>query len=1439
MVSAYSREEKTTKEYNGRQLLELLQNADDQESNEVLINLNTSKYTLEISNRGENCKPFSFKGIRSLMISDLSSKVIKRYIGNKGLGFRSIINWSEKIIINSNGLDIEFSRDIVDRIYDELFTESEQKQIREDRNLSSNIKPIPFLAIPKIQGNKQQDWTTSIKVTYKKAYLEDIKKQLDELKNEILLFLNHIQHLKVIIDGDIHLDVKKETLFEKWKIFEKKEKLPKYQDEILLWENEDEPEYYDLKIALQDNLKNDIKELFAFFPTKIQINFPFIVHGTFELNSSRNELVDSRKNRYILKKLVELIVETAKTITKEDVSYKALEMLTYDYQNNILEELGFYQAIDDAIEELDIFPCLDGKYRNIDEVIFIDQLSRFAQKTHNEELFENLLIPLDTSLDLSQYELNGEIGNSKLNELSRRITSIDDRVDFIYMLYHEFDVGSELEFLIDEDDEIIPLEDDIFTPAQLSLSIPDFVKIRFINNELYKKLVIKFGITSSDHKSRELLDKLKGLTRIQEYAFMTVMRKIVSTTRKELEQENINQTSLINKMINALYSNYAQLEQKVDVPSDMQIPVLSKDESVVNTKDLYLSKSYPSGVLTEYLFGNIFEEKEFLADLSIYDLDADIEQEDVEEFFLWLGVNKYTKYVNSGRDGTYDLFLLRKFGWPDNYDRFKYNEEKIVGFEEIIQSLSREKILLWFLKDPELKSKIERKYELKYVKSRGYHPYHVTSEAPAYIQYQILVSEVFKDYLVGNESLSYLINGLTIDFDNAMFEKYGISKSKIESLMLEIGAVDKFEKLSIERVRDIVKKLPERSPEGKQAQKIYQLCIKHFEKNHKALEDEEIKLYSSKNDLKQYFLFSEVYYNGSIKLPKKITNTIPILNYPRRQSTTNIVKFFGVNNLNSLEIEVIDQQNLDVQSNEFEKVFEQLKPFILTYRIKDIESDRMTRDEVLKLQNINIKLCSSVRYRVNSEIDELSDNDYIRNGKEYLIKIQDVTSVEKLRKEEVDFQESFADIIGLAFDIQDTNVFRDIIIKEDIPYIERIVRNDIGYDELVRARRLLGISDEYYSFWATVYDLLQREYVFVDKDDLLTLIKNDLGLSVNIHQIDYNHLDTYESCRAIKWLFEELGLDVESFNRNTLSYYKIDFTDYHKQNIKKAFEDNLFEFKRKLYTWTLDHSEERGFLKNIALYEKNDTYILEKASVKKNVLELDYHEIVRQFVESNFGLDNTKPTEIDFESVRDKNEHLIPEEEIKGNIELLSLLYFENKIEEIKQELKHEDEADPAQQMDEGDISHVPIKDVGLSTVPLGASSNGGQGSNKPYKHPGDGQKRKKGKKSEKIAYAALVEKYGKENVFRKSNEDDSIGYDLKYRDCDGQWKYVEVKSYSGNQFYLTRNEKEFADEHKGQYEIFLVGDEVLRIKDVDFSNSGMFKLTNKDYVVEYNLDIA
>ena len=64
-IADYNRELELTKEYNGRQLLELLQNADDAGAEEVEIVWHKESSLLTVSNKGE---PFSVGGIKSLML---------------------------------------------------------------------------------------------------------------------------------------------------------------------------------------------------------------------------------------------------------------------------------------------------------------------------------------------------------------------------------------------------------------------------------------------------------------------------------------------------------------------------------------------------------------------------------------------------------------------------------------------------------------------------------------------------------------------------------------------------------------------------------------------------------------------------------------------------------------------------------------------------------------------------------------------------------------------------------------------------------------------------------------------------------------------------------------------------------------------------------------------------------------------------------------------------------------------------------------------------------------------------------------------------------------------------------------------------------------------------------------------------------------------------
>jgi len=178
MISDYNREIELMNDYNGRQLYELLQNCDDAKARSVLIELDEVEKTLTIANDGD--EPFDEKGFKSLLICNLTSKVKKTYIGNKGLGFRSIISWADFIIIESNGLRLKFSREISSKYFDELFDQNIKVKILEERNLSEHVKPFPFLSIPEIEEYKNEYWTTKIIISFqsKSNVINDILSQI-------------------------------------------------------------------------------------------------------------------------------------------------------------------------------------------------------------------------------------------------------------------------------------------------------------------------------------------------------------------------------------------------------------------------------------------------------------------------------------------------------------------------------------------------------------------------------------------------------------------------------------------------------------------------------------------------------------------------------------------------------------------------------------------------------------------------------------------------------------------------------------------------------------------------------------------------------------------------------------------------------------------------------------------------------------------------------------------------------------------------------------------------------------------------------------------------------------------------------------------------------------------------------------------------------------
>lgn len=1383
IVSDYRNEQKTFKEYNGRQVLELLQNADDEESSEVLIKLDTKKQVLEISNKGQNCKAFSLGGIQSLMLSDYSPKKRdtnrKTYIGNKGLGFRSIVNWSEQITILTNNLQVDFSYKISQEVY--------------KKYMNNDISKIAFLSLPKVEHKPSSHWTTSIIIKYKDKFLNDIQKQLDDIKDEVLLFVNHLEKLTIEIDNNKKIieRIKENNQIylnnTMWTIFE-------YAGDTLLPKEDEneEIEHFDLKIAVKDEFNVDEKYLlYSFFPTEININFPFIIHGTFELDSSRNNININEKNKYILEKLVDFIVETAKKLTQNSINYQALEFLTHNSSNQRLKNLEFYDKIDKKINKLAIFPCLDNTYKTKDEVVFIsDDFSDFIEKNNFQNFFSNMLISSKNSfIDLDDYYISDEINLSLIDKVSRKIDNIDARVEFVYLINIFFsNKDYSFEILIDENEEVILKTEEIYTPKfenMNNLVLPSFLegKIKFLHKIFGQKLLEKFKI--KDKKSyRELANKVSDIVNIKEYETATILERIIAETKK------INTFEAVKEMTEILYKNFKIKEIQIETK---QIPCISKTKEIKNAKDLFLSKSYPSGKLTEFLFEDIFEDNQFLISKDYFDFQEN-ELEEVERFFEWLGVNKYTKFekVSYSWHDNYDKYLFEITKQPDNYSKLSFEMQKIAYLEQI-KDINIEKFIIWCLKDNNIQAELSKNYQVKYIKSGGYVEHYLTGNAPSYILYQLYKTNIFKDYLITNEKLGKLVNNFNIDFENEEFKRHNIKKADIQSLILKLGAVEKFEEMSIERIRQILNALEVKSPDGKQTQTIYKAVRNHQH----SLNDKSIKLCAKKNNQLDYYNNNQnkVYYVNTTKLPKRILNNIPIINIPPRLG--KVIEFFGIEDVKDIEIKIMQYQENKNLTKQFNDFFMQIRPFILVYRFESLKDIQTKESQLNNLKKSKIFLCDKVVYDMNEVEYTLENNDYIKSkNEEYFIKINN-EHFDDIRRT-LDFRETFADIIGSIFNIANIKGY-DRLISDKVVESEEIIKREHGHEALQEAREYLNIADEFFTFWRTIYKLQGKTFNDKYKVENISNIKQELKLTTSIDTLDYKNINSIDNCKILQKLFEELNISIENFNKEVL-YMKIDFTKFHQKNLEDCFYDNNPTFEKVLYQWCLSNNKKSVFIDFKGKYENAD-------KEAKNILSIDYQNVVEQFVRDNFGFSlEDKQTTISFNKIYD--EHLLKFEIEELTNSEKSLLYFKDGFQQLNTILQEREkqEKDKQHQAEDKKDYASPKQDNNSSIESRQAPKiNKYNGYGSAHNPKEDKQKKEKGNKAEQCVFNKLVEDYGENNVKWISKESDNKHYDIRYKNKTNEWIYVEVKIFSNNMFYITKDEKKLADEEKESYEIFLL----------------------------------
>lgn len=1461
MVSDYNRERQLASEYNGRQILEMLQNADDEESDAVLISLDEVNGILTIANRGA---PFTVEGFESLMLANLSSKTKPRYIGNKGLGFRSIVYWAHRITIDSGTVSVTFSEAFARQTFERLFDSVARARIRQERDLGPETVPVAFLAVPEFGDRTGGGWTTKISVHYRPGFLDGIREQLAGLQAECLLFLKHIGSITVVLDG-------KERRFEKaiagdivtingeaWTIRPRECPLPPgYQNS-----DRAEQEWYSLKLALSDGLKKGAPTLYTFFPTKVNIDFPMVIHGTFDLDSSRNQLVQSDRNRFLLTELVDLIMDTARSLRgQENDPWAPVRLLRYRDSNPVLGELDFYRQIAQGMRDLEIFPCVDGTYRRASEVYYLgDAFSRLVVLAGCKEEFPGLVCPGEENLVYrDRYRRIAQVAGfaGAVNRLSECLLGhdLEHRVTLIRILCSDAELAGSYSLLVDDRNGLIDAGTDAYTPLTAgtdAFAIPDFVNIAFIGQRLFGLLADRLEADPRE-KARDIQRRLKTVTTIHSYEPAQVFRSIIRSATAALGRPAAGAQAIIGEMVSALLASFSALGEPAALPQDVSVRLLNARLEVTDARELFLSSGYPTGTHTARIFARVHGQGQFLAPPAAFGAGAAAaDPAMLERLFLWLGVNRFVRYVtvkegpplrDDARLRAYESFVLGVAGRPVSYreaavECLAIREQDL---DRMLGAMSREELVEWLIRDPDARSRLAPDnpdvFGYAKVNEKAGSAYHRLPGSPSFLHFQLRSAAIFDGFLLdGDVPAVGLVNPFAFGFSAPCLAGSGAGRREIETVLLKLGAKERFDELPLDVVANLLRRLPELDPQGARTQRLYRLALTHHDVHRQALPPD-VPLFAYVGKEGRYFPQGGVYYSDNIRLPRKIVNRYPVFDFPRRGGGEKVAAFFRVQSLNDIPIHVHEYTPVPGLAGALASTLREKLPFVLAYRIHDLQEPRKVEAARL-LKKLSIVPCADITCEVGGESFPLSENDYVRYGAAYLVRVDPVKPLQDLTRDPL-FCDMFADIVGSIFAVSDHRAEIRGVLKDPLDEVEHLANSELGEDAVREARQLLGLADPATAFWAALWGASHGcAPENLPPDGAGILLGQLLQHGIDPAGLDFERISASENVPLVTAVFRALGVPVDAFNR--LAVYRLDLTEHHRRKLADRQHHYFGAFASSLWARlaSQDWSARARFLGLLADYEDRD-WTDSAAAAHGRDPEPDYDAIVLSRIGSGFdGL--VLSAAQDHEVFYRQQSQAFSTDELKSLAPAArSFLYFEGGHNRVRETAFPEQWPAPDQQGGPPAARKLPAQ----NSLPVALQPKSGHGKKRggSYTHsPAQDEKnRASGEAAEQVVVASLVAAYGEEHVEHVAHRHDGAGYDIRYSPDRGTtWRYAEVKRYTQNCIHLSSNEYTYAAANRHCYELFLVSaaDEIFCLTDIDFSDGERFGVVASEFVVSFML---
>ncbi len=712
MIQDYTTETSRKEEYQGRQLLELLQNADDAmkslstdngDLREVLISLQGNE--LVVANKGT---PFGIGGLKSLMYAGNSEKKGEvLLIGSKGLGMRSVLNWAKELRIYSRNLAVRFSPEIARRFLEDEVIAGDEKLLDDIKSRGYGPTPIATFAAPDTCTTPCPEsyatYDTCLVIRFDDGTRGEILDQFKLLQARILLFLNHIDCVRFEIGNQAYTysremrpntftpirihDSRAKDGSQRWNVH----RVPSQNVPVeFLEKGESLERHYEIRIALPEIGEVKPSELFTYFPTRVGFPFPLCAHATLDLSGNRNEILDSDANRYILKRLADALLDWAEQQRRFPADWEALKLMKRqgDYHPT-LTSLGFASYFKNELAKRALVPCLDGQYRSIQQAkVYKQPYAKLLSSS--KDIFPEMSVWSESAADLiegqgfipAKYDPADFV--KRLNTISfKKKISFEVRASIIVAVTKAAGADfrgiglNEMPALFlsgtGKEKKVIPSDvAAMFPPGKLdkNYSLSDIVPLHIINPSLSAKLR-----EISEQSYRQFVQNTKHCFNLLEYEFEPIIRKIV-VAFSTLPDAAFGTERKERWVVRELYGVYKNREPSNQFPKEgvTALKIAARDGSMKSIFELYLGKDYGNEMMDRLLPGM---PGAFVASPKYFGIKAS-EEKEFQDFLEWMGVAKRPRFIKvTVKDSQYNKFLhtnpleLQTFEvtFGDNYAR--------------------------------------------------------------------------------------------------------------------------------------------------------------------------------------------------------------------------------------------------------------------------------------------------------------------------------------------------------------------------------------------------------------------------------------------------------------------------------------------------------------------------------------------------------------------------------------------------------------------------------------------------------------------------------------------------------------------------------------------------------------------------------------------------